>query len=184
MRKQGKRARYDAAVKAIMTQDKPCDVLWQEYQEFLRTQTILKRPPKKGKPWKWVIHHLCDTYMAHAAKPFSEYEYVECFFAILHHWRDLWNDEYKLPRIADYQIVHQMTAQERRLKKHFAKANPEMAEADAVFQAILALKRGGIENQQLEQRFDELTHGWDPLIIASLPTVIRAMELKESLMAT
>lgn len=164
----------------IARQDKSMDSLYADFEDFINTQIILKRPGKffkrpSDRAARWlvlIIEHEAEKYMGAESKPRYECEYVSHFVDRVWGLRDKWNYDYHLPFVAEYQLYSTVSAIEKRLKKRFAELNPLIAEANALLEASVRMYAKGFVNPCIDERLKELTNNYDAEVIANLPFVV------------
>ena len=168
----------------ILWQNKSLDELWNEYVDFMDTQTIYK-PAKKYKG-KFIyrdeatlpIHQM--PYVIIARKKVSDYykltdsapsfgAYWEILKRIISEFKDEWCSLNVPPKWNDGDFC--LEEYKNAFKKRFFELNPKIAELEATFQSIRQLNKVGIKNDLLEQRFKELTNNYEAKIIISIPTI-------------
>lgn len=155
--------------------------LFQECEDYWTTQTRLKRIPNDKDDMVMIafMEVLRDKYFSLGKDEISEYfsEYVNTFWKLLQHFRDLWMYEYKisvmLPEYKMYSILSYPV-----LYKRWSELNPELAEADALFKAALIMSKSGIHNSTIDTRLDELL-GEGNMNLLKLPYFFSLIEQAE-----
>ena len=174
----------------ILWQNKSLDELWNEYVDFMDTQTIYK-PAKKYKTKfiycdEWNLPLYKTPYIIIARKLISDYykrtetaitfgAYWQELKNIINDFRNKWNDCCHSNR--QYWHVNTFLIDyEKVFYKRFLELNPTIAELEGTLQAIIQLHKVGIKNEVLENRFKELTNHYDAKIIITIPAVEKAIE--------
>lgn len=150
-------------------------------EDYLKSQTRLKRIPKNKDEMVMTafMEVLRDKYLSLEKDKVSEYfsEYVNTFWKLLQHFRDLWIYEYKisvmLPEYKMYPILSYPV-----LYKRWSELNPELAEADALFRAGVVMNKAGVYNSTIDSRLDELL-GEGNMNLLKLPCYFYLMEKAE-----
>lgn len=150
-------------------------------EDYLKSQTRLKRIPKDKDEMVMAafMEVLRDKYLSLEKDKVSEYfsEYVNTFWKLLQHFRDLWIYEYKisvmLPEYKMYPILSYPV-----LYKRWSELNPELAEADALFRAGVVMNKAGVYNSTIDARLDELL-GEGNMNLLKLPCYFYLMEKAE-----
>ena len=153
----------------------------QECEDYWTTQTRLKRIPKDKDEMVLTafMQILRDKYLSLGNDKVSEYfsEYVNTFWRILQHFRDLWIYEYKIsvefPEYKMYPILSYPV-----LYKRWSELNPDLAEADALFRAGVVMSKSGVHNSSIDARLDELL-GEGNMNLLKLPCYFYLMEKAE-----
>lgn len=154
---------------------------FQECDNYWTTQTRLKRIPKDKDEMVLTafMEVLRDKYFSLGKDKVSEYfsEYVNQFWELLQHFRDLWMYEYKIsvmfPEYKMYSILSYPV-----LYKRWSELNPELAEADALFRAGVVMNKAGVYNSTIDARLDELL-GEGNMNLLKLPCYFYLMEKAE-----
>lgn len=150
-------------------------------EDYLKSQTRLKRIPKDKDEMVMTafMEVLRDKYFSLEKYKVSEYfsEYVNQFWRLLQHFRDLWMYEYKisvmLPEYKMYPILSYPV-----LYKRWSELFPELAEADALFRASVIMNKAGVYNSTIDARLDELL-GEGNMNLLKLPCYFYLMEKAE-----
>ena len=153
----------------------------QECEDYWKSQTRLKRIPKDKDEMVMnaFMEVLRDKYLALENDKVSEYfsEYVNAFFKLLQHFRDLWIYEYKIPiMFPEYKMYPILSYPV--LYKRWSELNPELAEADALFRAGVVMNKAGVYNSTIDLRLDELL-GEGNMNLLKLPCYFYLMEKAE-----
>lgn len=154
---------------------------FQECENYWKSQTRLKRIPKDKDDMVMIafMEVLRDKYFSLGKNEVSEYfsEYVNTFWKLLQHFRDLWMYEYKIsvmfPEYKMYSILSYPV-----LYKRWSELFPELAEADALFRASVIMSKSGIHNSAMDSRLDELL-GEGNMNLLKLPCYFYLMEKAE-----
>ena len=168
----GKAETISAFMENIPKSFRECDNYW-------TTHTILKRIPNDKDDMVMIAFMERDKYFSLGNDEVREYfsEYVNTFWKLLQHFRDLWMYEYKIPIMFPEYKMHPILSYPV-LYKRWSELFPELAEADALFRAALIMAKAGIHNSTMDARLDELL-GEGNMNLLKLPCYSYLMEKAE-----
>lgn len=170
-----KRQLYNEEVLKIIKRPGTLEEKHARYMEFLKTQTILKRPERTRdageKLFKFEAAARLREYIQRPAEqaPVYQWEYLDSAYEIVRALIDEWNYTYKLNpwlKSAD----RYFGIWERDLKIAYARIHPELVEADELLRMLSRYWAQGMPTESLEKRFCELVHN-NMKVVANLPVV-------------
>ena len=143
----------------------------EEYNEFIKTQTIFKKLKKcYYRSWYWAVDYKITKFLEH--KDFSEYtsweECVKEFEDEMWNFRDYWNydvlrytynfDYNRGEYLSDFVFIRIVSSElENRVKKEFEKRNKDLYEKEKLEKALNYIPEDSPILQQVKDRIIYLT---------------------------